>query len=292
MKNPIGKLALLTATGVFALGGLMAGPAHATTTDADNDGMTDTWEVFFKLDPHNAADALTDPDHDGLINKYEFSKHGNPRVQDTDKDGQDDRDEVVGFTKVNVADTNGNGIKDGQEDADHDGIKNEDEDDALESCIGDDRDSDHDGVADEDEDELRLVVGVADTDKDGIVDGNEDTDHDGRLNEDEDDHEGDRCVRDSDHDGIENEDEGDLAGSITSFDAGTNALTVSLTAGGSVTITVDADSKIKFESEGSNSGSGGGGSTGTTADLKAGAQIAELEFHSGILDEIELIPAA
>ncbi|MDH3918129.1 MAG: hypothetical protein OEU25_08090, partial [Rhodospirillales bacterium] len=40
--------------------------------DDDNDGMTDTWETDFGLDPFDAADAVLDNDSDGFTNLEEF----------------------------------------------------------------------------------------------------------------------------------------------------------------------------------------------------------------------------
>jgi hypothetical protein len=112
--------------------------------------------------------ASTDSDRDGLSDSFErYRSHTNP-----------DR-----------ADTNGNGIPDGREDPDHDGLTN-----AQEQRLGTDplrRDSNGNGIPDRSEDpdhdglpnwfELRYGTHPlrADTNGNGIPDGREDPDHDG-----------------------------------------------------------------------------------------------------------------
>jgi len=40
--------------------------------DRDNDGMPDSWELQYGLDPDNPNDATQDRDHDGMINRDEY----------------------------------------------------------------------------------------------------------------------------------------------------------------------------------------------------------------------------
>lgn len=73
--------------------------------DYDGDGLPDWWEIMFGLDPRSAEGddgADGDPDNDGLTNYNEYRLGLNPRV----------------------ADTSGNGILDGDEDTDGDGLSN------------------------------------------------------------------------------------------------------------------------------------------------------------------------
>jgi hypothetical protein len=74
---------------------------------------------------------------------------------------------------------------------------------------GGDDDRDNDGLEDNDEGVFGTQVGLADSDGDGILDGNEDSDHDGVADEDEDDGTDGECPNDSDGDGVDDEDEDD-----------------------------------------------------------------------------------
>ena len=57
------------------------------TSDFDEDGMPDSWEEQYNLNPLNASDAEDDPDGDGLTNLEEYLLGLNPRDRDTDNDG-------------------------------------------------------------------------------------------------------------------------------------------------------------------------------------------------------------
>ena len=106
------------------------------------------------------------------------------RKLDTDRDYLTDYRELRVFkTNPRRKDSDRNGIKDGEEDRDRDGIANEDEDDLKRL----DKDTDHDGLSDEDEDEWGLKVKNPDSDGDGVLDGDQDSDGNGIANEDEDD---------------------------------------------------------------------------------------------------------
>lgn len=62
--------------------------------DTDGDGLPDSWETAFGLDPFNPDDAGADPDGDGLSNRDEFVYGTSPASPDTDGDGVSDGLEV------------------------------------------------------------------------------------------------------------------------------------------------------------------------------------------------------
>lgn len=89
--------------------------------DSDSDGIPDDLELANGLNPADPIDALEDPDSDGLSNRDELIEHGTKiRVADTDDDGIRDGEEVVvgadGFvTNPLLKDTDGDGIRDALE---------------------------------------------------------------------------------------------------------------------------------------------------------------------------------
>ncbi len=85
-------------------------------TDDDNDGMPDTWEEQYGLDSKNSADADSDADSDGVSNLIEYQLGLDPSQADTDNDGLSDGDEVnVYLTDPNVSDSDNDGLNDGDE---------------------------------------------------------------------------------------------------------------------------------------------------------------------------------
>jgi hypothetical protein len=84
--------------------------------DSDGDGLPDDYEVAHGLDPNNPADAVADPDADGLTTLAEFQLGTDPLDADSDVDGLLDGQEVnsVGTDPL-LFDTDGDGLGDGLE---------------------------------------------------------------------------------------------------------------------------------------------------------------------------------
>ena len=95
--------------------------AQFRTDDTDRDRLPNGYEANFAfLNPNDASDAAMDEDADGLTNLEEFQNNTEPDVADTDSDGLSDGDEVnEALTKPRVADTDGDGLLDGAEVATH-----------------------------------------------------------------------------------------------------------------------------------------------------------------------------
>lgn len=53
-------------------------PKQSADADSDGDGIPDEWESKYNLNPHDAADAHSDPDHDGFSNLEEFQAGTSP----------------------------------------------------------------------------------------------------------------------------------------------------------------------------------------------------------------------
>ena len=180
-------------------------------TDADGDGMPDWWENGNGLDPDDPADAVADNDGDGLTNLEEFSYETDPRNGDTDNDGLSDADELLTWltdpnqpdtdrdnltdseealsygTDPLLADSDGDGLGDGDEirahgtnpldpDSDADGMSDGfevanglDPLDAADASL----DGDGDGLTNLEEFGAGTDVHIADTDGDGLRDGEE-----------------------------------------------------------------------------------------------------------------------
>ncbi len=85
--------------------------------DGDGDGMKRWFEETFGLDDADAADALLNPDADGLDNLAEFLAGTNPTDPDSDNDGLSDSREMVLGSHPLKPDTDGDGILDGRETA-------------------------------------------------------------------------------------------------------------------------------------------------------------------------------
>ena len=92
--------------------------------DADADGMLDSWETLYTLNPSSAADGgTTDSDGDGASNVNEYLYDTNPLDVDgdSDHDGASDVMEAAAGTNPNIAydmggpDTDGDGVSDATE---------------------------------------------------------------------------------------------------------------------------------------------------------------------------------
>lgn len=117
------KIKLLMFGVVLAALLALPGAAMAKSRDRNHDRIPDKWEKHYKLSTHRNV-ANGDPDKDGLKNLGEFRSHTNPRK----------------------ADTNGDGVRDGQADTDNDGVSNSDE--MSDQTNPSDSDTDNDGVND------------------------------------------------------------------------------------------------------------------------------------------------
>ena len=92
----------------------------STTGDTDGDGIPDDIELANGLDPNDPIDAFEDADTDGLSNLEEYQLGSNIQLADTDGDGINDGEETLagqdGFiTNPLLADTDGDGLNDGLE---------------------------------------------------------------------------------------------------------------------------------------------------------------------------------
>ena len=83
------------AAGVLALAVSLLLAAAASAHDHNRDRIPDRWERAHHLSLR-VNQARRDQDHDGLNNRGEFRAHMNPRKADTDGDGIEDGDENAG----------------------------------------------------------------------------------------------------------------------------------------------------------------------------------------------------
>lgn len=87
--------------------------------DSDGDGLPDAWETAYGLDPlddQNGHGASGDPDEDGQTNAQEYAAGTDPMGEDSDGDGLRDGEELLLHgTDPLVYDTDGDGLRDGWE---------------------------------------------------------------------------------------------------------------------------------------------------------------------------------
>ncbi len=186
--------------------------------DFDHDGLTDAKEIAIGLDPTDAdtdddgvvdgTDGLADTDGDGLIDAIDTDSDNDGILDGTESGITDalkprDTDLSKGHfvpdadpsTKTNpkAAESDGDGLKDGEEDTNHNGQHDLGETDASKA------DTDGDGLTDGLEKKAANPTNpeLADTDNDGLVDGAEDANANGKV----DDGETDPNIADSDHGG-------------------------------------------------------------------------------------------
>ena len=82
--------------------------------DSDGDGMDDSWEESYNLDPDDASDNDDDPDNDNLNNLQEYQNGTNPNQADSDGDGTIDSEDP-NPTYPDVIDSDGDGWSDEEE---------------------------------------------------------------------------------------------------------------------------------------------------------------------------------
>jgi YVTN family beta-propeller protein len=94
--------------GITTIQVVLAGASHG--------GIADSWAIANGLDPTDPALPFEDPDHDGLTNLQEFQIGTDPNKADTDGDGLTDGQEVLLYhTNPLLFSTDGTGIPDGIE---------------------------------------------------------------------------------------------------------------------------------------------------------------------------------
>ncbi|MCK5283532.1 MAG: hypothetical protein KAK00_09080 [Nanoarchaeota archaeon] len=81
-------------SGLECRSGVCKSPEADPNEDTDNDGIPDSWEDKYGLDPEDASDADEDFDDDGLSNYKEYQYGTDPNNPDTDGDGYSDKEEI------------------------------------------------------------------------------------------------------------------------------------------------------------------------------------------------------
>ena len=182
------------------------------TADYDGDGLLDGFEVKYGFDPLNTNEGDADPDADGLSNLREQTLGTDPRVTDTDGDTLADGYEVDSYgSDPRLSDTDNDRLRDDIEssyntdpylaDTDGDGLSDYDEIFVYQT-LPDDADTDNDGLADN----IELSLDILDPNNPN--DATQDWDSDGLTNIQEIiDHQTDPKIADTDTDGVSDGDE-------------------------------------------------------------------------------------
>lgn len=128
------------------------------------------FQLYSYSDTQNEELDLTDSDNDGLPDFYEDAIRTDKYNVDSDGDGLPDGYELfTTLTYPNTSDTDDNGVLDGQEDNDNDGISNIEE---FKLVINpNDADTDGDGLSDSNELKYEMNPNDRDTLDDGVLDG-------------------------------------------------------------------------------------------------------------------------
>ncbi len=85
--------------------------------DTDHDSMPDGWEASHGLNPYNNYDRNTDLDGDGLNNSDEFQQETDPGMADTDLDGVHDGNDLWPAKAAYSLDSDSDGMPDEWEDS-------------------------------------------------------------------------------------------------------------------------------------------------------------------------------
>lgn len=161
--------------------------AIANIKDSDGDGMPDYFEQKYGLDSIEPNDALDDFDQDGLSNLQEYLNGTKVDVSDSDDDGLSDGEEFYLYRSHPLLfDSDEDGLSDGDEvhdygtspvlaDSDNDGMPDGWEVEHLLIPTLDDaeEDADGDGLKNREEFSANTLPNIADTDEDAVSDGEE-----------------------------------------------------------------------------------------------------------------------
>ncbi len=89
---------------------------NPSVADTDNDGLGDGWEYNNGFNPNDSSDALGDPDNDGLSTIEELAIGTGYLNPDSDSDGINDGNELnISNTNPLISDTDNDGLNDGDE---------------------------------------------------------------------------------------------------------------------------------------------------------------------------------